>query len=697
MKKNIITIFIVVFCLQGYSQSVSINEAIIIAENAILERASSANDDLVKHKEFNVNNTASYSYNNKEVFHIINFLPSGFAVISSHKSCYPVLAFSFESSFDIEDMHPAVEWWMNNYATQIENNINNNVNNKFVSEWDRLYTSTESFKINKSIKTTTPLIKTKWDQGIYYNAHCPPDPEGPDGRTVVGCVAVAIGQIMKYFNHPETGTGSYSYYHEDYGQLEVDFSEQSYNYDHMPIRATDYNDDLAKLLFHIGVSVDMDYGPNGSGMWNHKGAFTMYTYFDYHPETQYLFRDSLPEDFDWNGTLVNHIDQKIPLYYAGWTDTLFVRGHAFNLDAYSDSTHFHVNWGWGGSFDGFFYIENLTPGSSDFTLLHEVIINAVPANPSNHCNTFKELTTFEGIIDDGSGPLSFYENNLECSWLINPQDSANGIKFEFLKFILDSNDEVIIFDGPNQDSPILRNFTGADVPDNFHSTSDKVLVMFITDGDSVNDGWLLSYEGVKPKYCNLITVLTDDSGVITDGSNDYQYQNGTFCTWRIEPENAENIKITFLEFDTEPIHDYVQIINENNQAVATFSGSSLPQPIIVEGSKASIVFRSNSSIRAGGFKCHYQTNVGNINEIIGSNPSVYPNPTNEYIYVDLSGLYKLTSIKLFNTLGQKLIYNSINAADIENYKINLDGIERGLYYLQIKDSASTYTVKIIKN
>ncbi len=94
-----------------------------------------------------------------------------------------------------------------------------------------------------------------------------------------------------------------------------------------------------------------------------------------HPETQYVFRDTT--SMDWDSLLVANLDQKIPMYYAGWSvpDT---NGHAFVCDGYQGNDYFHFNWGWGGSYDGYFYTDNLTPGGNFFNLAQELIINAVP-------------------------------------------------------------------------------------------------------------------------------------------------------------------------------------------------------------------------------------------------------------------------------------------------------------------------------
>jgi hypothetical protein len=690
MKRLLIILVIGFSSLNLFSQKCSIADAENVAMNTISERFAPLNKVNTQYKIESVN---TEYYQGEEVFYIFDLSPAGFIIVSAQQSVVPLLAFSTNSSFDI-DKNPSAKAWIENYSRQINYNIENNINpsETIAAEWNRLVYAPEYFKSKNGIKTVAPLLTSTWDQGRYYNAHCPVDLAGPDDHVVTGCVATAIGQLMNYFRYPSMGTGSYGYEHPEYGWLEVNFAEQTYNYDQMPLKATDYSDDMARLIYNVGVSVDMNYGPDGSGMYNHKGAYTMRTYFGYNPSTTYLFRDSLPMDFDWTGTLVNHLDQSIPLYYAGWSDYDFIMGHAFILDGYSDDTHYHINWGWGGSSDGYFFIDDLTPGGSDFTLLHEVIVNAVPTDAPQYCSGTKELTNLEGMIEDGSGPLANYQNDTECSWLINPSDSVNALSLEFVKFILDDDDYLIIYDGANDTDPVLLTIYGNEIPTEFESTSDNVLIKFFTNADSVNDGWLLKYTAIKPDYCAVMTNLYDISGTITDGSNSYQYQNNEYCNWKIQPVGMENVLITFEEFDIEPINDFVKILNASNQTAANLSGNTLPEPILIIGNKATITFDSDAGGRAGGFKLHYQTNVTDVKNMNSTQVQVFPNPANDKIIVNFYPATNDATIRIFSIDGKICGTHNIvagNETDISNLK-------PGIYILELNNGDSIVRERFVK-
>jgi len=128
------------------------------------------------------------------------------------------------------------------------------------------------------------------------------------------------------------------------------------------------------------------------------------TYFKYSPETQYVFRDSTT--MDWDSLLVSHLDRKIPMYYAGWSvPNLY--GHAFICDGYQGEDFYHFNWGWSGSYDGYFYTDDLTPGGNLFNLAQELVINAVPDTSlyvyPPYCEGQKNFSSLFGTLDDGSG------------------------------------------------------------------------------------------------------------------------------------------------------------------------------------------------------------------------------------------------------------------------------------------------------
>ncbi len=670
----------------SFSQNISINEGRTIAQNIISERffALNQNPDL-----FKISDSYSETFDGTEVFHVYNLSPEGFVIVSASKNTEPVLAFSYESSCSATERHPSVEAFLKSYAEQIAYAIKNDIEatDEIQDNWEH-YSKT-NFRA-REVESVEPFVITKWNQGKYFNTMCPEASGGKDGHVVVGCVATALAQIFNYFRYPTQGTGSYGYDHEDYGHLEVNFAEQTYDYDYMPITPTDYNDNLARLLYNIGVSVDMNYGPNGSGMNNHKGAYTMYTYFGYNDRARYIFKDStptiIPEEIEsdtvtpdsvWNGILVDHLSRRIPLYYAGWGDYDYESGHAFVFDGYSDSTHYHINWGWGGSYDGFFAINNLSPGGSNFRLAHEVIINAVPANENTPCEELKTINFYEGTLEDGSGPLNEYYANSNCSWLVNMHDSVSGYTLKFEKFDIDETDNVIIYAGNSEESPVITSVFGGDIPDETYTVnSTSFLVKFISDENVSGDGWLISFAPIKPEYCPTNEELTEMSDTICDGSNNWQYMNGEECRWKIEVADTSNFTIEFLELDTEYDKDFVKILR-NGRTYVKFSGDTLPEPFSFEAKRITVVFETSSSVRGGGFKLVYRIGETAVESFEIGNISVYPNPANDILTIEGENI---AGIQIYDILGRKLIEQ--NTCDYTTF-INTSNLNTGNYIAKI--------------
>jgi len=100
---------------------------------------------------------------------------------------------------------------------------------------------------------------------LAYNELCPADPNGPGGHVYAGCVATAMGMVMKYWSHPTTGVGSHSYYCPGYGYQSANFGATTYLWDEMPNSISTSCIPIATLLYHCGVAVNMGYSVDGSG------------------------------------------------------------------------------------------------------------------------------------------------------------------------------------------------------------------------------------------------------------------------------------------------------------------------------------------------------------------------------------------------------------------------------------------------
>jgi len=469
------------------------------------------------------------------------------------------------------------------------------------------------------------------------------------------------------------------------------------------------NPAVAELLFHLGVSVDMDYGPNGSGMWNHKAAYSLRTYFKYAPESEYLYRDST--NLNWDSVVVAHLDRKIPMYYAGWS-VPNVNGHAFIVDGYQDGGFFHFNWGWGGSADGYFYLDELNPGGSNFNLAQELVINCCPDTLAYsypyYCNGTDTLNAMMGTIEDGSCPMDNYEDNSSCSWLIDTQnieDSVSYIILEFDRFETEAlNDIVTIYDGETTNSPVIGQLSGNNMPEDVFSTSNKVLITFTSNESVTAPGWFISYESVMPVWCSNIELLTETADTLSDGSGQFFYQNGSTCMWNIEPPGISEVTISFLDFETEETQDEVRVYDAgSNELLASFSGiyepGNLPGPVTSPSGKMMVTFSTNSSVTKQGWTACYSTAVGidNPSGITGK-VHIYPNPVNDFVIIDFNFNKTQTCEISISDLKGQIIYSEKVEHQLGNHsrEIDLSGFGQGVYFVKVVGAMNSFVKKIIK-
>ncbi len=323
-------------------------------------------------------NSFSKSYNGVTTYYVFNFTGGGFVVVSADDAAIPILAESDQGFVEEVITSPEASYWFENYSKEIADIISSKADNTETSaQWNQI--------LNNDIKTpvadVSPLLTTTWDQVMNYNAYCPLDATGPDGRAYVGCVATAMGQIMKYYNFPATGVGSHSYTHNVYGVQLANFGATNYNFAAMGNTASvpSYKE-IATLLYHAGVSVDMGYGTaEGSGAYSDDVPYAMSNYFNYDNSTIKQAFYSNYTSTTWKTFLKSELDAHRPLYYSGRSDA---GGHAWVCDGYRNSDgKFHMNWGWSGASNGYFAIGALNTTTGKFNTNNAVIYGIKPGNP----------------------------------------------------------------------------------------------------------------------------------------------------------------------------------------------------------------------------------------------------------------------------------------------------------------------------
>ena len=317
----------------------------------------------------------------------------GFLLLSTDDCVRPVLAYSYNSYFDYANMPEHVREWLEGYEHDIAIRVaaGEEASPEVAAEWQRWLEGSP-----KSGGTyVDPLLTTTWAQAPYFNEWCPYDAM-THSRAIAGCVATAVGQVMKYWNHPATGMGNHTYtsqktvngYTYTYDSLSADFGATTYDWEHMPDTLSSLSDSvslnaIAQLLYHIGVAVEMKYSPVASSSYmasySNVGKVCAENALKYRFKYSQSLRTETREDYSgsqWGGLLRGELDAGQPVLYNGVDPES--GGHAFVVDGYDTMGFFHVNWGWGGFSDGFYLIDSLAPGIYSFLNTNEVLIGIRP-------------------------------------------------------------------------------------------------------------------------------------------------------------------------------------------------------------------------------------------------------------------------------------------------------------------------------
>ncbi len=357
---------------------------------------------------------------------IIYLKPQGFLLVSNESNAVPILAYSFSNDFPLPlTPENEINDLLNNYQGQIEA-IKSTKNSKNQLLWEAIISKTSDFFKNN--KDALPLTTSNWSLGNPWNADCPEDASGSGGHARVGCLAVGMGQIMYYWKHPTQGTG-YHEYTSPYGLLSVDFGSEVYDYTNM-FDAT-ASSDATRLLYHCGVSVDMHYGSGVSYAWSFAAIPAMTSYFGYKDNSEMLHQANFT-DFEWNTILKNELDQSRPIYFQGFSEAA-TTGHGFLCDGYQGEDFYHFNWGLGGSYNGYYYLDDMTPGNANFSFHQGIIRKIEPVFEFTH-----DLS-IERILSPRSGKYLSQEENI-CFRISN--DGTQTESNFYVQLILNETDTI---------------------------------------------------------------------------------------------------------------------------------------------------------------------------------------------------------------------------------------------------------------
>nr|WP_319265701.1 C10 family peptidase [uncultured Draconibacterium sp.] len=355
-----------------------------------------------------------------------------------------VVAYSFDSNFDFINIPPQIETWI---TTIINTPFKENLIDKLVS------------KRQRNVKPIEPFLKTRngefiqWDQVAPYNAMCP---EIDNEKAFPGCVATAIGQIMRYWEFPYVGTTSidYSYtLNNTVVNINDDLTSEVYDWSIMPAELNEESTqnevlEISKLLYHVGLIFNSHYTSTGTGALMNWAINSLGYSFDrkiiiqsdeVYPESKEHIQESL-----FHNLIMADLEKNIPVPVSGPAPS----AHMMVCDGCDDNGYYHLNYGWGGAYNGYYFFDvNPFCSTPNLKLFYTAYIGFHPMTKkySGSCRASKTVYLPEEKIRLNASVRE--ENGIFASYLI-PQikllSDDEGIIVPDIDFIIDEDKEEIV-------------------------------------------------------------------------------------------------------------------------------------------------------------------------------------------------------------------------------------------------------------
>lgn len=296
--------------------------------------------------------TLSFTYNiNKTPALYVFTTPQSFMLVAADDAVTPLIGYSDNSTFDPDNIPDGLKWYLEARGAEIS------AASKSSGAVAAIYAPADRQNIE-------PLLKTTWRQGNPFNMNAPFVGES---QCPIGCVAISMSQTMNYYQWPEKGIGSHSYSWTPSGGTA---QKLSFNYEENPFlwneMLDDYSDGkgteaqkkaVANLTYGSAVSVDTKFGASASSAGANEICRAFVNRFNYSIASRFAEHKYYTAE-EWSELIYQNLLNQRPTPYAGTNDN---GGHAFVVDGYNTDGYFHVNWGWGGTSDGYYLINNLNP------------------------------------------------------------------------------------------------------------------------------------------------------------------------------------------------------------------------------------------------------------------------------------------------------------------------------------------------
>ena len=338
----------------------------------------------------------------------------GFVIASADDRTADVLGYAEEGTYDEQQCPASLKMLLAQYRQEVH--MLNNIPTT---------TKPATTRASRKLQPIEPLLKTTWSQYGPYNQQTPIH---NDKHCVTGCVATAAAQIMDYYQYPKKAPALPAYKAPSAHLQVPELAESTFEWnDILPsyrIPTTQQQQDaVAKLMRYVGQAVYMDYTADDSGADSYNVILFLTRMFGYAKDMHRVFRDHYTSE-EWCNLIYNELKAKRPVYYFA-EDVVYNYGHAFVCDGYKEGDYFHINWGWGGQFNGYYRLSVLSPREYGFKQLPSIYTREQGAiigfRPSEGADVFpkvvdiKEMTPLQGQSrSNSSDDFTDFDITMKC-------------------------------------------------------------------------------------------------------------------------------------------------------------------------------------------------------------------------------------------------------------------------------------------
>ena len=548
-------------------------------------------------------------------FYVIARDGGGFVIIAGDDNVMPVLAISDRSEFKVEGMPENVKWWMERMKAFVRATTGQTPE---VGEAWAAFTATKSGLIPGGVTVTNEILTPEWGQGliykeqIIYNSKCP-IVQGKN--TLTGCVATAIGEVMTTLSGiytsamPASGSGTIepyslpsSYDHNDYTTAATEGHPYvlSANYDWANLRTLKDTatikrtidrgseadlaliENMNQLLADVGAVMHACYSIDDTGAYMEQTPDSIAKYFGFN-KAAYFDLAANYSARQWREKLKEQLAVR-PIVYRGITKGN--SGHAFVFDGYGTyqgADVFHVNFGWDGWCNGYYYETNLdsVPGYN-FSWNCGAIFDFYPDPSSTYRRIIKLyssnmgspfgfrytgsapaakgdliLTDWIAYLNEGHDPYDgkirlavlnekgdvvqeLYERDF-TTYPLNPGDGyivcLNEQDDVHVAFDISLGDRIVLQYAVDDRNEVWEKVTSTLLPDSFIDELPLIPLAFIRTEDSykVGDWFDLRLMNHDQIYAGTRWTFTDPEGkAVTIDQSEWEFQLTKKGAWMIE-------------------------------------------------------------------------------------------------------------------------------------------------------------------